>query len=88
MKHPTLEQLNADTTYRASLVETMRGSAMRLMNRDPEVTLECDPALAQRVAYTYAQQLLEAASGLCDHCRIESDGRCRYCNAIVVSEGE
>jgi hypothetical protein len=27
-----------------------------------------------------AAKLLDAAAMLCNHCRVESDGRCRYCD--------
>ena len=85
MNHPTIERLATDSEYRTELVETMRSAAVMLTSVEPGQYSE---ATKVRVAHIYAQRLLEAAAGLCEHVRVE-DLRCRYCGAIVVrSEDE
>lgn len=74
---PTINRLKGESNYRTNLVEQLRYAAELLREtRAPD-------AVGVAMRFETADRLLEAAAGLCEHCRVRN-GRCRYCNAMVV----
>ncbi len=44
-------------------------------------------ATAAHAAHATARDLRLLAQRLCDHCRLNSDGTCRYCDAVMAVPG-
>jgi hypothetical protein len=82
MNRDYVTSLPTDDDTRARLVSTMRQSADRLLQRG--LCAQLTPAERLPGDYQLAQELLDAAAQLCDHIRVCGDGRCRYCDAVVV----
>ena len=81
MSKLVLQDLQENADYRAHFVETLRASAAMLRGTGVAGTLS--EGARVRVSYQAAQELLEVAARLCDHARV-TDGRCRYCEAVIV----
>ena len=82
MPNRYLQQLQEDETQRAGLVETLRQSA-GILTGTSEPCDALPPDGQARVRHRIARDLLDAAARLCHQVRV-TDGRCRYCEAVVV----
>lgn len=83
MSTPTvfLEKLARDDERRALLVAELRCAASLLEGSEPEASYARD--IQVQAGFTIACRLRDLAANLCDHARLEPDGRCRYCRARV-----
>jgi cytochrome c5 len=77
-----VSELTTSDDARSKLVAVLRESADLLTGTSG--TAQAPEHVRVPIAYQLAQQLLDAASQLCDHNRISGNGRCRYCHAITV----
>jgi hypothetical protein len=77
-----LEQLETDHAFRSRLVEHIRCAASILRGESG-----FDIASDQYVGAKIAPELLELAQYLCDHVRVSSDHRCRYCELLLAEAG-
>jgi len=80
-----LALIESDPEFRAKLVETLRLVASLLDGSHPFDPVDESELLA-RLGYQMAPRVREYAQRLCDHCRVSSDGRCRYCE-LLMAEG-
>jgi hypothetical protein len=77
-----LNLLDTDSTERSRLVEALRASAGIL-----DGTGKHGMHMDHYVGLVHAPQLRELAQYLCDHVRVSSDHRCRYCELILAEPG-
>jgi hypothetical protein len=75
-----LRQLAENDDDRARHVEVLRHAAALLT----ETGIELSGEMRVRVAHRLAVDLRDAAQRLCDHARVSGDGRCRYCETLIV----
>ena len=74
--HPTFLD---DDTARGRLVEHLRCAHGILTQSGTDY----GPEMPVRVSFVTAAALLDAAQRLCEHARVSSDGRCRYCETLI-----
>ena len=83
-----LAALASGDRTRPDLVESLRAAAARIedtahLSSFGSATGAEVPGAIVNAHHTIAAQLRDAAQRLCDHVRISSDGRCRYCDLLV-----
>ncbi len=64
-------------------VELLRSATAILTDRVGSEADITDPVVREYIAQRAGAELTDAMQRLCDHDRISSDGRCRYCRLLI-----
>lgn len=86
LREQFLQALAEDGDERCRFVETLRAAASFLDGSVVDQVGELDEATKTALTHKQARRLREAAARLCHHGR-QSDGICRYCEAVMVEGG-